>query len=244
MIKILPDEKSLAHAAATVFVRQFQNAMTRSEVFSVVLSGGRTPLAAYALLAEEPFRSQVNWSLINVFWGDERCVKAEDARSNYGEAYHTFLSKVPIPRERIHPMYDSRGSKQCAQDYEILLRNHFRHFSVVFDLVFLGLGTDGHTASLFPNSQRADDASRWVTHLRHAGDDFDRLTLMPEVLNQTHLAVFLVAGQEKADVLQEVLVGSKSSEEIPAKRVQPPQGQILWLVDTPAASRLSEPTSE
>jgi 6-phosphogluconolactonase len=168
VIKVFPDEESVAQAAAQIFVEKFKTAMTRSERFSVVLSGGKTPLRTYELLAKEPFTSQVNWRHIDVFWGDERCVPVTDWRSNYKMAFETLLSHVSIPVRQIHAIPFNDEPHKAAVEYENVLRKYFGEMPQLFDLVFLGLGKDGHTASLFPNSTSLNEKVRWTTSLKNS----------------------------------------------------------------------------
>jgi 6-phosphogluconolactonase len=230
VIKVFPDEESVAQAAAQIFVEKFKTAMTRSERFSVVLSGGKTPLRTYELLAKEPFTSQVNWRHIDVFWGDERCVPVTDWRSNYKMAFETLLSHVSIPVRQIHAIPFNDEPHKAAVEYENVLRKYFGEMPQLFDLVFLGLGKDGHTASLFPNSTSLNEKVRWTTSLKNSGEDFSRITLTPQILNRTKMAIFLVTGQEKAEILKNVLDLVKPSFAFPASLIQPIQGELLWLV--------------
>ena len=234
VIKVFPDVESVAQAAAQIFVEKFKAAMTRSERFSVVLSGGKTPLRTYELLAKEPFTSQVNWRQVNVFFGDERCVPITDRRSNYKMADETLLSHVPIPARQIHSIPFDNEPQKAAVEYENILREYFGEKPPIFDLVFLGLGNDGHTASLFPNSTSLNEKVRWTTSLKNSGEDFSRITLTPQILNRTKMAIFLVTGQDKAEILDKVLAEGDPPEILPARLIHPIKGKLVWLVDSAA----------
>ncbi len=234
VIKVCPNQESVAQAAAHVFVEQFKIAMTRSEKFSVVLSGGKTPMSTYQLLATEPFKSQIDWLHVHVFWGDERCVPFDDMMSNYGSAQRAFLSQVPIPARQVHPILCTDSPGKSAKEYEANIRKYFDKSRPSFDLVFLGLGVDGHTASLFPNSSALDEKVTWVTNLKNEKENFARVSLTPQLLNCTHMALFMVTGRKKANILSRVLGGSETSTLLPAQLIQPVAGELLWLVDSNA----------
>ena len=236
MVKICFNEESLAHVAAGIFVEQFEMAMARSESFNVVLSGGKTPLPTYELLTEDFFKDQIDWRRVHVFFGDERCVPAADSRSNFGTAHRHFLSRVPIPSQQVYPMFRDQGSpEKLAIDYENTIRLHFSGSPPSFDLVFLGLGDDGHTASLFPGSSALGERVRWVVPIQKPKEDFARLTMTLPILNLTQMALFLVTGQDKAEILKKVLANSEPSQPLPAQLIRPIEGSSLWLADSSAA---------
>ncbi len=232
MIAVYPDRESLSKAAAELFVSQFQKREAPSQRFSIVLSGGNSPRLAYEFLAMEPFRSQVDWLRVHVFWGDERCVALDDSRSNFRMANETLLSQVPIPAGQIHPIRWTNDPDAAALEYESLLRQYFENASPSFDLTFLGLGKDGHTASLFPESPALKETERWAVPVRKKGDNFDRITLALPVLNRTRMAVFLVLGEEKAEILEKVISTTETSLFLPAALIQPIEGELRWMVDS------------
>ncbi len=234
MIDVFTSEEALAHAAAKVFVLQYRVATTQSGRFSVVLSGGLTPILTYQLLATSMFSCQIDWTKVHVFWGDERCVPQSDYRSNFRIAHDNFLSRVSIPPSHIHPMFNDQNPSQSAREYELVLTRYFDDCQPCFDLVFLGLGADGHTASLFPGSAAIEASSSWVAVVQNKQETFARITLSAELLNQTKVALFLVVGQEKASILREVLGPVDPNHMIPARLIQPAQGQLLWFVDASA----------
>jgi len=232
VVKVCADENSVALAAAEMFVDQYKKAISRSERFRVVLSGGNTPQRTYELLTQDHFKNQIHWPNVHIFWGDERCVEATDSRSNYGTAYRDFLSHVPIPEHQIHPMFRAQGSHEAALEYEALLHRYFAESLSCFDLVFLGLGENGHTASLFPDSPALKEKSRWVVATQNPNEDFARITLTFPLLNGAHLIIFLVTGKEKKEILKKVFAKEEPTYSLPARLIKPINGELIWLVDS------------
>jgi len=235
-VEIFPDPEALSRAAATLTLDRAREALASRARFLWALSGGSTPRRTYELLAHTPLREEMEWSRVEVFWGDERCVPPEDPRSNYRLAREALLDRVPIPEGQIHPMTCHSDPWEAARRYEALLRRRFLAPGSGFDLVFLGLGADGHTASLFPG--HLPPAGVWVAVVTRPGEDFPRLTLTPEVLNRSRLVVFLVAGRDKAPALQAALTAAPDPSLAPARLLTPPHGEVRWLVDREAAALL------
>jgi 6-phosphogluconolactonase len=241
-IRVLDDAEAVAHAAAEEFVAQAGAAAAAQGRFSVALSGGSTPRALYGLLASEPYRQRVDWSKVHVFFGDERCVPPDDSQSNYRMAREALLDRVLLPAENVHRPRGEIDPAQAADDYERLLREWFqpRHAAAVahtFDLVLLGMGDDGHTASLFPGTAAVRQCDRWVVAHFVEQVDMWRITLTPPVINAAAEVAFLVEGAHKASRLREVLQGPMEPGRLPAQIIRP-QGRLLWLVDRAAAARL------
>ncbi len=238
MIRTLPDPESLSRAAAALFVRQTQLAISKRHRFAVALSGGSTPRRLYEILAAAPFRDEVAWDKTHVFWGDERCVPADDRRCNALTARGALLDHVPVPPDQIHPILCHQNPAQSAQRYADLLRDFFCDGPPVFDLILLGLGEDGHTASLFPQTAVLNDQIAWAASVYLNAQKLHRVTLMPAVINQARLVVFLVAGDSKASVLKKVLTEPPDPWRLPAQIVRPRTGELIWLADKAAASQL------
>ncbi len=234
MIRVLSNPEALSRAAAALFVRRARTAIRRAGRFAVALSGGQTPRRAYEWLACPPFRDAVEWTRVHVFWGDERCVPFEDPRSNARMAHEALLDHVPIPRSQIHPIVCAGDPEAAAARYEAALRDFFGERPPRFDLIFLGLGEDGHTASLFPFSPALEEQARWVAAVE--GPDIPRVTLTFPVLNQARWVVFMVAGANKAAILREVQKGPLDPRRWPAQGIRPAAGRLLWLVDRAAAA--------
>jgi 6-phosphogluconolactonase len=242
-IEIVTDAEALYRAGAAEFVRQARQAVGAKGAFTVALSGGSTPKGLYALLATDPMlRAQAPWDDIQVFWGDERHVPPDDAESNYRMANEAMLSKVPIPLANVHRIKsESPEASQAAEEYERTLREFFRLPAGQFprfDLVFLGLGPEGHTASLFPGTKALHEERRLVVSNWVGKFYTDRITMTPPVLNNAACVVFLVSGEDKALPLKAVLEGHYEPEQLPAQLIRPGRGRLLWLVDQQATRLL------
>jgi 6-phosphogluconolactonase len=236
-IKILPNNAALAQAAAQEFHKAAESAVQERGQFSVALSGGNTPRTVYSLLASE--HKQLPWDRIHIFFGDERHVPPDHPDSNFRMATESLLSKVPIPEKNIHRIHAELDAEAAATEYDQQLVNFF-HLSNLemprFDLIFLGIGPDGHTASLFPGSNVLTESSRrvmanWVEKFKTF-----RITFTFPVLNHAAEVVFLVSGADKAQILSEVL--RPGIQNYPTQGVQPENGRLLWLVDQDAGSLL------
>lgn len=235
-LTVYPDLEALSHAAAELFIEQACQAVENHGRFSVALSGGSTPRRTYELLSELPARNQVPWDSVHVFWGDERCVPADDPRSNSHMARRALLDHVPIPPEQIHPIPGGEEPRVAAERYEDVVRAYFSDRLARFDLVFLGLGANGHTASLFPGSPVLEERQRWAAGVYVAEQGLFRVTLTAPLLNQAALVAFLVSGANKAAVLREVLMGRTNPQRLPAQLIRPTNGSVRWLLDRAAGS--------
>lgn len=235
---IMPDPATLARQAGRSLAKLVQEAIGSRGRFSVALSGGSTPGRLYRLLAAEPYRTQVPWGQVHLFWGDERCVPPDDPGSNYHLAAETLISQVPIPAENVHRMHGELEPGTAAQAYDRALQDFFCGPRPRFDLVLLGLGEDGHTASLFPDSSLLTEAERLVAPAEalYQGRPAQRVTLTLPAINSARHVWFLVSGSAKAQVVHAVLDGP--AEQLPAQRIQPVAGRLTWWLDTAAASRL------
>jgi 6-phosphogluconolactonase len=242
-IRIVANTEELARAAAEEFVRLAKEAVSAKDSFNVVLSGGSTPKSLYSLLANErALRGQVPWDKIHFFWGDERHVPPDHAESNYRMANEAMLSKAPIQAENVHRIKgENPDAGKAADEYDRALRDFFRLSDGQFpgfDLAFLGLGPDGHTASLFPGTkalheQRRLAVSNWVGKFYT-----DRITLTAPVFNNAACVIFHVGGSDKALPLKAVLEGKYEPEQLPAQLIRPERGRLLWIADRAAASSL------
>jgi len=237
-ICIYPDIKELAYAAAERMVAASKAAIKRRGRFAVALSGGTTPAELYRLLATDDFVGRIDWEHVHVFWGDERCVPPEDPESNYRMARLAFLDQVPLPKTQIHRIAGELNPRQAAGRYEQTLRDFFDPKPAVFDLVLLGLGDDGHTASLFPGSTALHESSRWVVENYSERLRTWRITIAPPIINAAREVVFLVNGEGKANVLRRVLKEARQPQVLPAQLIQPASGRLFWLVDANAAAEL------
>ena len=239
-IAIYPDTNSLSHEAAQSIVRLANEAIVTRGRFSIALSGGSTPKVLYGLLATEPYLGQINWSSIEIFWSDERCVPPDDAESNYAMANEVLLSKIPIQPRQVHRMpADEANHDTASQEYTLEMQRVFGTNGIpAFDLIQLGMGPEGHTASLFPHQQSLHEQERLVMPVSVPKPPPLRLTFTPPLLNAARHVLFLVTGSEKADAVQAVLEGPYQSEEYPAQIVRPATGEVTWMLDTAAATKL------
>ena len=240
-IIICQNLSELNRKAAEEFVALFDAANARCGRFTVALSGGSTPTALYALLATTEYRNRLDWSRVHLFWSDERCVPPDHPESNFRMVQESLLSKVEIPRENIHRMAGEKNPQAAAADYENELR---RFFNLAqdglprFDLIYLGLGEDGHTASLFPGSAALSESQRWVATAYVEKLNAHRLTLTLPVINAAAQITFLVSGASKRAVVKQVLGAGAGSSNFPAAKVSPADGKLTWLITEDAAGDL------
>jgi 6-phosphogluconolactonase len=263
-IRVFPDPPALSGFAADLFSKIARDSVAQRGRFLTVLSGGGTPLALYRLLALPPFRDDLPWEQMHFFWGDERCVPPEDPGSNYRQAYEPLLLKVPVPTQNIHRARGELSPASAAEDYARQLREFAapRLDYPRFDLVLLGLGADGHTASLFPQLSPhlspqmyafggrqeggggQESAPVLAVTADYQGRPANRVTLTPPVFNAARDVLFLVTGEEKAAALAATVQGPRDPLKYPAQRIQPAQGKVWWLVDEQAAHLLPEQMEE
>lgn len=231
----------MADAAARQIVERGQAAIDERGAFSIALSGGSTPRELHRRLAAPPLSRQIDWSRVHVWFGDERCVPPDDPDSNYRMAAETLLSHVGVPAHQIHRMKGELPPEEAAAAYEQELRDAFGANPPCLDVILLGMGDNGHTASLFPGLTAVHEQRRWVMAEYVAEVSMWRLTLTPPVLNLGREVMFLVTGAGKASMLHDVLEGPFAPDERPAQIVRPSPGEVIWLIDAAAASKLSPP---
>ena len=240
-LQIFETRQDLAQAAAKQFVAKSIKAVAQRGVFTVALSGGSTPKLLYQLLADadEPFREQVPWPSIHFFWSDERHVPPDHPDSNYRMANEAMLAHVPVSPNNVHRVIsENPNAEEAARVYEETILQFVPGNPPRLDLVLLGLGTDGHTASIFPGSEVLHETKRlvaapWVEKLNAY-----RITMTLPLVNSGASVVFLVSGAEKAEIVRAIL---QTTERYPAKEVRPTNGELLWLLDRDAASKLKSP---
>ena len=235
--RVLPDLVSLSRAVLEETFPIIQEAVSKRGRFAIALSGGHTPGKMYSLWAQtEQYRNKTPWDRVHLFWSDERCVPADDPRSNYRMARETLISQVPIPAENVHPMPTNLSSpEECARAYETELLKFFGSEPPAFDVQLLGIGDEGHTASLFPGSPALGEKVRWVATVRVAAEPPQRITLTPVVLNQGRNTFFLVAGEGKRAILSAIRDEPASQpSQYPAARIHPAR-EPVWFLDQAAA---------
>lgn len=234
-VRVYPDPDALSRAVAEAMAGLIQTTVAEKGRFSMALSGGRAPFRTFRRLVEA-FRDAVSWSEVHVFWADERYVPFDDARNHYRMVREVFLDHVPIPPRQVHPMPTAGPDPEtAARAYEDLLRLYFPGPWPVFDLAILGVGADGHTASLFPGSPALAERERWVVAVREpTADPPIRLTLTLPVLNHAACVYFIVTGPEKTAALRRALTDPPDPVGCPASAVRPVRGDLVWWVDRAA----------
>lgn len=245
-VRVFPDAEAVAVAAAEAFARAAERIVAERGAFYVALSGGSTPRAVYAKIAEEEVagRRKLPWAGIHVFFGDERCVPPDHAESNYRMASESLLDHVPLPPANLHRIRGELPPATAATAYEADLRRYMplqQAGMPRFDFLLLGVGPDGHTASLFPGSAALAETTRAVVASEAPMPPVQRVTLTLPVLNNSASVLFLVLGGEKAAMLRQVLRTDTSGAVFPAQRVRPVTGCARWYLDEAAASQLAKP---
>jgi 6-phosphogluconolactonase len=240
-IIVCRDADELARKAAEQFIARAGEAIARSGRFAVALSGGSTPKALYSLLASPDFRDRIDWSRVHLFWGDERCVPPEHPDSNFGMVREALLKKIQIPNKNTHRMLGEREPGQAVAAYEAELKDFFGVKPggwPRFDLIFLGLGEDGHTASLFPGTDAANETEHLAAVAYVERLQSYRLTLTLPVINAAAQATFLVSGETKAKIVREILAADAAASSYPAGKVRPTDGRLTWFIAADAAKDL------
>ncbi len=238
-VRVFADPEAVAAAAARRFVELARAAVDDRGAFSVALSGGSTPRRVYELLAGDEYRERVDWRGVHVFFGDERAVPADHAESNYRMASEALLSRVPLSPENVHRIEGLGDAAANASDYESVMRGFFGDADWPrFDLVMLGMGDDGHTASLFPGTAALSERRAWAVANWVEKFGAWRITLSAPAINAARSVLFLVTGAAKAERLQEVLKGGRDPSRLPSQLISPRDGTLEWFVDRAAAARL------
>ena len=239
MIEVFSDKAALSVGAAEKFLEIAQEAVEKNGRFLMALSGGGTPLGLFKLLAQSPYAEQFPWRQTHVFWGDERLVPPDDDGSNYKQAHDVLLSKVNIPTNQIYRAKGEAQPDEAVIDYANKLREltESNRRWPVFDLILLGMGSDGHTASLFPGPIPANEKTEPVIAVTagYDGRPAHRITFTPLVINDARYVIFLVAGKNKQEALTAVRLGPPDLEKWPSQRIKPQNGRLTWLLDADAA---------
>lgn len=236
--KIYSDLDTLLTATADTVSVQAARAIEDHGRFTIALAGGSTPQPLYAMLTREPYVSMIDWSKVYIFFGDERCVPPDDPQSNFAMVYNTLLERVPIPPQQTFRMAGELAPTLAAERYEKAMRTVFGDELPRFDMMLLGMGEDGHTASLFPETAAIYEAKKWVVANFVPKLDTWRITLTLPVLNNAALLLMLVAGASKAETLRAVMQGPPDTDLYPVEALQPTNGQVWWYVDGAAAKHL------
>jgi 6-phosphogluconolactonase len=245
VIRQMTDKKALYLAAAEQVCRIGQLAIETTGRFSLVLSGGTTPRPLYELLAAPLFRSSIDWSKVEFFWGDERVVAPDDPSSNFRMAREAMLDKLKIPAAHIHRIRAEQPDLDAAaRAYEDEIERVLGEVSGVgrhpphFNLFLLGMGPDGHTASIFPGTDALEESERWVIPVDVPSLGVKRITMTPPLINSAHFIIFMVTGATKADVVADVLQGPRDPRRCPAQLIHPLTGEVIWFADRDASAKL------
>jgi 6-phosphogluconolactonase len=238
-LRIFDDPEKLSRYAAKLFIKQASQSIADRVQFLVALNGGGTPTRLFQLLATE-YREAVDWKKTQFFWGDERCVPPEDPGSSYGQALELLLRYVPISDSHIHRIKGELGPVEASNEYSVTLKKFAGPpFDWPrFDLVYLGMGEDGHTASLFPGSSVTVSEPTIPVIAHYQDRPANRVSLTAIVFNSARMVAFMATGEKKANTLAEVLSDRYNPQQYPAQRINPKDGELIWLVDEAAASKL------
>jgi 6-phosphogluconolactonase len=236
-IKVLPTPDAVAREAAERVLRAADEAITLRGRFTIALCGGSAPKPLYELLATDDYRRAIDWAKVEVFWGDERCVPPDHDESNYRMARDLMLAKLPIPGDNVYRIRGEIEPEAAAKEYGLMLKEKFDDDGGL-DLILLGMGEDGHTASLFPNTGALDEAKhRVVAHFveRSTTGKSWRITMTAPFINRARNVIILVTGASKAKRLAEVLEGPRDPHRLPIQLIAPQSGQLTWLIDAASA---------
>jgi 6-phosphogluconolactonase len=237
-IEIFADVELLYEAAASRIIALAKNAAALRKRFVISLSGGKTPEQLFKLLVDSPFSERMPWKNTFIFWGDERCVPLDNERNNAHQAKVVLLNKVPIPFNNIHRIPVNLPPVQAAQVYQQMLQVFFGDKDYCFDLILLGLGENGHTASLFPNTPVLNATEAEIQEVYIVEEKMFRITMTAPLINQAKHILFLVTGEKKATVLKTIIKGAYDPHQYPAQLIKPIDGDLHWFVDTAAAKEL------
>jgi len=247
-LHVYKNGEELSSAVAKWIADRISATLVKKDRFTIALSGGSTPQRLHKILAASPYKEQIDWSKLHIFWGDERAVPFEDSRNNAKMAYDTLLDFVPVPASQIHVMRTDIAPEQSAVEYEKILHQYFRPSAgkgdglpaESFDLVLLGMGDDGHTLSLFPGTAVVHEEAAWVKAFFLKAQDMYRITLTKSIVNRSACIAFLTTGAGKAHALKEVLKGAYQPDLYPSQEIRPTAGELHWFVDEAAAAGLNE----
>ena len=239
MLQIFETAEEISKAGAEIFLKTATDSVIKNGRFTVALNGGSSPATMFKLLAQPPYKEVVPWKETFVFWSDERWVPLTDEASNAKMTFETLLNHVPVPTSHIFPMWSEEEPEDFAKQYEEQLLKHFNYQPLQFDLILLGMGDDGHTASLFPGTEVLHEQTRLVSAYYLVPQSMYRITLTAPCINAAKKIMFMVYGEKKANALHEVLEGTNNVKKYPSQLIRPTDGEVIWLVDKSAASSLT-----
>jgi 6-phosphogluconolactonase len=238
-INISRNGDELSQRVAGWLVQYIAGVLKNSDRFTISLSGGSTPKKLFRLLASEKYNHSIEWEKLHFFWGDERFVPFADERNNARMTFAELLDLVPVRKEQIHIMRTDLTPDAAVTAYDAILHQYFKDKGSSFDLVFLGLGDNAHTLSLFPGYEVVHENEKWVTAFFLEEQDMFRITLTAGIVNRSAAVAFLVTGADKAEAVKEILEGKADPDKYPAQVIKPANGLLYWFLDEAAASDLS-----
>lgn len=238
-LHIFKNKEVLSDELASWMCDIIEEGLKNQEFFTLVLSGGDTPKLLYKKLASEEYRDKINWKRIHIFWGDERVVPFNDDRNNAKMAFDLLIDHIDIPSTQVHIIRTDIEPNFAVDQYRKILHTFFDHTSQSFDLVLLGMGDDGHTLSLFPDSPIIEEHINWVNAVFSKKQEMYRISLMPLLVNKASRIAFMVDGEKKAKVLKQVLEGNYNPTKFPAQIIKPAEGELHWFLDEAAAKNLN-----
>ncbi len=243
-IHAYPNKEKLVAATAEFVADSVEQAIQQNGLCNLALSGGNTPGGVFTLLASGSCRDRVDWSKLHLFWGDERMVPPEHDDSNFRLVQDTLLDHVKIPAENVHRMRGEIAPEEAAAEYAGLMHGHFKESPPCFDLMLLGLGEDGHTASLFPGTDAVEECEKHTIAVFVPKLDAWRVTLTLPVLNASRKVLFLVSGKSKSEMVQRIISNKQPAKEIPATMVSPQNGELHWMLDSDAMVLINKSARE
>lgn len=243
-IHVYPDKEKLITAAAERTINSIDQAVKENGLCNIALAGGNTPRGLYALLAMDTYKERIDWSCVHLFWGDERMTPPDNPDSNFGMVRQVLLEYVIIPEENIHRIRGEGPPEQAAVEYSSLIQDHFKKAPPCFDLILLGLGEDGHTASLFPGTDAIEEYDKSVVAVFVPELDTWRVTLTLPVINAAREVLFLVSGSSKSKIMQRIMSIENPTKDIPATLVNPKEGAIDWMLDSEAVALINKNAEE
>ena len=243
-IHAYPNKEQLVTATTERVINEIGQAIREKGFCSIALAGGNTPREVYSMLADDSYRDRVDWNRLHLFWGDERMVPPEHEDSNFRMVQETFLKHINIPDGNVHRIRGEIAPEQAAREYAELLHSHFKEGLPCFDLILLGLGEDGHTASLFPETDAVEECEKHAVAVFVPKLSAWRVTLTLPVLNAAREILFLVSGRSKADIVQRIISIKQPAKEFPASMVNPKYGTLHWMLDSEAVVLINKNARE
>lgn len=237
-LNIYNSKEKLSEGLASWICVLIKSTLQGQEFFTLALSGGETPQLLYKKLASEEYKEKIDWKRVHIFWGDERAVPFDDDRNNAKMAFKNLLIPSGIPEAQVHKMRVDIEPVFAAKDYENVLHTYFDKTEKSFDLILLGVGDDGHTLSLFPDSPLLETPRHWVNSVYNEDQKMYRITLMPSIVNKASHIAFMVTGENKSEILHRIIEGQYEPIVLPAQIIKPENGELHWFLDKEAAEKL------